>query len=451
MPDFIVVIPSAPPPVTVTVSTSPPINVEVTDAQGPPGPTGPQGPIGPPGADGMTGPQGPQGEQGDVGVQGPVGPAGADGATGTTGATGPQGAAGPSNVITESSGPTSLIVGAIAPGQLGQRVSSTFVGVTPNAALVGLSSVTNDAQVKADIAGYAVKAVPVAADQIYIADSAASNAIKRSTVSGIIANTGVRPDSPYWQIPTTPSALDDEFLSGPSDLATRGWIVTDQSGTAIISRSGDIVVWSSASGTGFASFPPAGTYRSTLVKGGMLIQVAAGLRLCIVRAIPATTGTICAKFGLSTVENPSGTSSGMPSAFVIQAGATAGHYDNNNIAFTGGVIASSGATVAYNWGTSPGSATGNVVAATSAVFAPFVRSHGSSGLYHLGYIGGDQQPHILARNNAGNPDMWNGGPNPPAYGGMIIQSNSTGFSITPNLISISFIRFTTGNGWLAQP
>lgn len=55
------------------------------------------------------------------------------GAAGTPGPTGPAGAAGapgPSNQIDESSGPTSLAVGAIANGQFTKRVGTTFVGAT---------------------------------------------------------------------------------------------------------------------------------------------------------------------------------------------------------------------------------------------------------------------------------------------------------------------------------
>lgn len=47
------------------------------------------------------------------------------------------------NAITETSGPTSLVVGAFADGQLGKRSGATFIGVTANATLVGLGNVNN--------------------------------------------------------------------------------------------------------------------------------------------------------------------------------------------------------------------------------------------------------------------------------------------------------------------
>lgn len=88
-------------------------------AQGPTGPEGPageQGEAGLPGADGAQGPQGEPGQAGADGAQGPQGPAGADGAPG------------PSDLITESGGPTDLSVGAVANGQVLGRFGSTVTG-----------------------------------------------------------------------------------------------------------------------------------------------------------------------------------------------------------------------------------------------------------------------------------------------------------------------------------
>jgi hypothetical protein len=81
---------------------------------------------GPPGPPGPPGPQGPQGDPGPQGPPGPIGP------QGDPGPPGPQGPAGPSNVITESSGPTDLTVGAIADGEYLRRVGTTVVGALPS-------------------------------------------------------------------------------------------------------------------------------------------------------------------------------------------------------------------------------------------------------------------------------------------------------------------------------
>jgi hypothetical protein len=67
--------------------------------------------------------------------------------TGATGAVGPAGPAGPSTVITESSGPTNLAVGAIADGQVIQRVSATAVGLT-----LGTSAILNVGTGSGDVA-----------------------------------------------------------------------------------------------------------------------------------------------------------------------------------------------------------------------------------------------------------------------------------------------------------
>jgi len=94
MPDFVVVVPTAPLPPSVTVTPTQALTVDVTQEQGPPGPVGPQGDVGPAGADGAQGPQGPQGDvgpQGDQGPQGETGLQGPQGVPGVQGATGPQG------------------------------------------------------------------------------------------------------------------------------------------------------------------------------------------------------------------------------------------------------------------------------------------------------------------------------------------------------------------------
>lgn len=268
--------------------------------------------------------------------------------------------------------------------------------------------------------------------------------------STLIGATATRPMSAYAPAPSSALAFNDEFLSGSSDLATRGWTVTDSGGVTVITRSGDIVVWSAASGTGFASYPAGGTYRSTLVPGGMLIQPAAGLELRVYKAIPSTTGTLYTAFQLSASQNPSGTSTNMPNGYAAIAGATAGHWNEASKAFMGGSVLGNGADISHLWGTSGSSATGTVPGSTNTVFGPFVRSHGSGGNYIVGYRSGENMPFILNRNNAGNPDMFNGGPNPPAYAGIQVGSNSSGFTRTPNLVSVSYIRFVSGDTWIAS-
>lgn len=166
-------------------------------AQGEPGIQGPVGATGPQGDQGIQGPTGATGSQGPVGAtgsQGNPGAAGATGPQGNPGATGATGAAGPSNIIhTTADGGQDLAVLGIADGQLLERAGLTVVGSLASAAVsghlastgnphavtkaqVGLSNVTNDAQLKADGAGYSAKPTLAGADKVPGYDSAASGA-----------------------------------------------------------------------------------------------------------------------------------------------------------------------------------------------------------------------------------------------------------------------------------
>jgi hypothetical protein len=87
-----------------------------------------------------------------------------------------------------------------------------------------------------------------------------STAATWQTISG----SGSSATTAYLTVPGSPGSLDDEFASGSSDLATRGWTVTNDSGTTM-TRVGDVTV----------AYPSTLTntqYRSTLTSRGMLIQ-----------------------------------------------------------------------------------------------------------------------------------------------------------------------------------
>lgn len=151
---------------TVNPARRYPPYVAEADTTGPQGATGPQGPAGTNGTDGAAGPQGIQGLTGATGAQGvqgltgdtgATGPQGLQGDTGLTGSTGPQGiqgiqgiqgvqgntgAAGPSNVITESSGPTIMTVGAVGDTEALARVGTSVIGMR---AVVGPLSATDGA------------------------------------------------------------------------------------------------------------------------------------------------------------------------------------------------------------------------------------------------------------------------------------------------------------------
>jgi hypothetical protein len=82
---------------------------------------------------------------------------------------------------------------------------------------VGLSAVTNDAQLTraaADFAsGIAQKTTPVTADRILIEDSAASFAKKYALLSALPGSSAGATRDPIWDPPTTADANDDEFTA----------------------------------------------------------------------------------------------------------------------------------------------------------------------------------------------------------------------------------------------
>ena len=133
--------------------------------------------------------------------------------------------------------------------------------------------------VNADITNYTVKSAPVAADQVYIADSAASNAIRRATVASI------SPRIPWISAPDAPNtSFDDEFTSGSADLATRGWAIVDATTFTTQTRAGDIIPFT-------ATPPAANTYRSTIISGCLCMQFPQGKGVFITKAatLPSTT------------------------------------------------------------------------------------------------------------------------------------------------------------------
>jgi hypothetical protein len=113
--------------------------------------------------------------------------------------------------------------------------------------------------VNGNIDSYSPKATPVAADQIYLADSGASNAIRRATLANVV------PLSPYETAPASPNAFNDEFNEGSADLATRGWTVKTWAGTTM-TRAGDVIP------SGNNQSIAANTYLSTIVNGRLRFQ-----------------------------------------------------------------------------------------------------------------------------------------------------------------------------------
>ncbi len=139
--------------------------VRLADAdlfEGPEGPQGPVGPAGPSGATGSTGPQGPQGVQGLTGATGPAGAA----ATATAGSTTTLAAGAPATVV--NAGTTSAAVFNFGIPQGVQGIQ-------------GVQGPTGTSDVAVATHAATSKGTPVDADELPLADSAASFGLKKLT------------------------------------------------------------------------------------------------------------------------------------------------------------------------------------------------------------------------------------------------------------------------------
>ena len=126
--------------------------------------------------------------------------------------------------------------------------------------------------VSGDISQYPQKSTPVAADQIYLADSEASNTTKRVTLdTATVAFTRIL--SP----PVSPSTFDDEFSSGSADLSTRGWAILDIVTGVALTRAGSVSY--------MGALPAAGTYNSDIVRGQLVLQIPFGVQVFISKAV----------------------------------------------------------------------------------------------------------------------------------------------------------------------
>jgi hypothetical protein len=156
------------------------------------------------------------------------------------------------NAIHETSGPTQLTIGAVATGTSLTRSGSTLVGVS---------------KVNSDFGTYSAKGSPGPLDSLVINDFAAGGAVKVTFISDITNSIAPRPPSQYWAAATSPSTIDDPFLTGSSDMATRGWTCI-MAGTGVAAtRAGDILPYTNGNVSCVGN-----TYRSTLTASGMLIQ-----------------------------------------------------------------------------------------------------------------------------------------------------------------------------------
>ena len=176
--------------------------VSVPGSTGPTGPTGPQGPTG---ATGATGPEGPQGDTGPQGVQGIQGVQGLAGQSFTPDAIGPVGdqslyddepegfafldATNGLLYFKLSATTADWSVGAMfGRGPQGPQGVQGVQGIQGETGLTGATGPEGPAaDVAADIHAAAAKTTPVDADELGIADSAASWALKKLTWANVKA------------------------------------------------------------------------------------------------------------------------------------------------------------------------------------------------------------------------------------------------------------------------
>jgi hypothetical protein len=176
--------------------------------------------------------------------------------------------------------------------------------------------------VNGNIDSYSPKATPVAADQIYLADSGASNAIRRATLAAIAEASSVplRYRNIYLDPPSSPDVFNDEFDSGSADLAVRGWTIVNRGSGATLTRTGDVDFTINASTIG------ATVYRSTIRNSRLYIQ--ASVQALIYKS---ATGS----FQLASLFNQPNVFSGNYCNAVISNNNTPGIAATNRSVYTG--------------------------------------------------------------------------------------------------------------------
>jgi hypothetical protein len=188
--------------------------------------------------------------------------------------------------ITETSGPTALSIGPVTDFQLLQRVGTTVVGTAyPPTTLVG--------DVNGPMTSNQVNKIHETSGPTTLTLGAISDGqILQRVGTTVVGSAGsLSTGNPYLDPPAVPNAFDDEFDSGSADLATRGWQIWDSVVGGVLTRAGDIDIWSS---TALENPPVSGTYRSSIVGSYLLLQLPVGGRsVSITRAFtPGTSGTV---------------------------------------------------------------------------------------------------------------------------------------------------------------
>jgi hypothetical protein len=275
--------------------------------------------------------------------------------------------------------------------------------------------------VNGNIGAYTAKPTPVAADQIYIANSAANDAIYRSTARQVAVAGGTM----YEAYPTTTDSWSDEFDGGSSDPTVRGWTVIQLAPTiSAMTRLGDVDP---------TIVPPtamaAGQYRSTVRNGKLYVQVG-GNSGNILYIYKATTGTFvyasgagCSAFGSSTLR---------------------GIYITDNVSVPFGNAAQNSVVVSQD-----NTGTGNAYKQTGATQTSYASQtlgepyrsltffadwKGSGNLVDCIIMGLDNEALFLYTVNNTAPTAW-----APGFAGALVR-NTPQFTLSRNWIVIDYIR-----------
>ena len=178
-----------------------------------------------------------QGEQGPQGEQGETGPAG------------------PSNVIDETSGPTSLTVGAIRDGEIPGREGSTFVGRVRRTKLQTADNADPGGTGATDITGLSVNLPRAGVYQFHVEIPWSADATNKTIGVGVAYSGTTTRLAAHAFLGTPGGVVNQTAHNTPGTLVTRAGITSTSerfsiTGSIKVSTSGDLKVqFSRSAGT----------------------------------------------------------------------------------------------------------------------------------------------------------------------------------------------------------
>lgn len=161
---------------------------------------------------------------------------------------------------------SNIVANGIATAAVASNLSTHTANVanphSTTKAQVGLSNVTDDAQLKRadnDFAGYTLS-TPLTADML-LGERGAGGAKFRMAISALLGLSATYRDA-FWDPPSVPSPDDDEF--NVDSVLSGAWILSAKGGSASFIRDGGIDMTQSIA---------SGHYRSSVVGSTLLLQI----------------------------------------------------------------------------------------------------------------------------------------------------------------------------------